>query len=102
MKSSLFVLPNGNEQKMFKKISADLHVLLKTVVQCVPYDFTTKPSSPPLWQLYYNTIRGVGYSNGKNPTKLRQQTVILQSKLNSESNSMDRFDLFLRPAEEIN
>lgn len=48
MRSSLFVLPNGNEQEMFKSIPADLHVLLKTVLQHVPYNFTTKPPSPPL------------------------------------------------------
>lgn len=39
--------------------------------------------------------------NGRNPTKLRWQTVILQSKLNLESNSMDRFDAFPRPAAKI-
>ncbi len=67
------------------------------------------PLSPLTMQLQHNqgvggkvVGGGVGNRIGRNPTKLRWQTVILQSKLNLESNSMDRFDVFFRPAAEIN
>lgn len=102
--SFFFLLPNGqwvgHVQNYYHRFTFCPQVY-QPVVQCVPRTLPPNPTLPSDNSITTQS-RGVGGGNGRNPTKLRWQTVILQSKLNLESNSMDRFDVFLRPAADIN
>lgn len=60
-------------------------------LHCVPRNLPPNSFLPSVNSI--TTQSSGGYRNGRNRTQRGWQTVILQSKLNLESNSMHRFDV---------